>query len=251
MMAERQRAKLTAATMIPLLMAAVWLVARFNEPYSAALQPGPDVLNVSSARVIKALCLGYDSLMADIYWTRAVQYFGDKRHAEEENARSGRIEHYVMLDPLLEIAVALDPQLVVAYKFGAAFLTEPAPRGAGRPDLAVKLLREGIANNPNEWRLWADLGMIFYENHDYRNSAEAYRLGSLHPKADEWMKVMAAKIAQDGGTPQISFFLWEQIFNSTKDPLIRKNALDHLQQLEKELKPMSRDSHGATDSRVR
>jgi tetratricopeptide (TPR) repeat protein len=235
-MSERQSAKLIAAMGIPLLLVAVWLVARFNEPRAAALQPGPDVLNVSSTRVIKALCLGYDSLLADIYWTRAVQYYGDRRHSEEVIAATGHVEHFPLLDPLLHISVALDPQLIVAYKFGAYFLSEPSPRGAGRPELAVRLLREGIANNPNEWRLWADLGMIHYQNRDYRNAAETYRLGSLHPKAGEWMKVMAAKIAQDGGTPQISFFLWEQIYNSTKDPIIRKNALDHLLQLQEELK---------------
>ncbi len=239
MMAERQCAKLAAATAIPLLLLAVWDVSRFNEPRVEALQPGPDVLNVSSTRVIQALSLGYGSLMADIYWTRAVQYYGDKRHAVQEDAATPnlaqeRVEHYALLDPLLEIAVALDPQLVVAYKFGAVFLAEPFPRGAGRPDLAVRLLRKGIANNPNQWRMWADLGMIYYENHDYGNAAEAYRLGGLHPQAGEWMTVMAAKIAQEGGTPQISFFLWEQIYNSTQDPMIRRNALEHLQQLQKE-----------------
>jgi tetratricopeptide (TPR) repeat protein len=234
MMAERQCAKLAAATAIPLLLIAVWGVSRFNEPLAAALQPGPDVLSVSSARVIKALSLGYDSLMADIYWTRSVQYYGDKRHAVEQNAGSQQVEHYPLLDPLLEIAVTLDPQLVVAYKFGAVFLTEPSPHGAGRPDLAARLLRKAIANNPDAWRLWADLGMIYYENHDYRSAAQAYLEGSRHPKAGEWMKVMAAKIAQEGSTPQISFFLWTQIYNSTADPMIRKNALEHLQQLQKE-----------------
>jgi hypothetical protein len=234
MMAERQCAKLAAATAIPLLLTAVWGVSRLNEPRVEALQPGPDVLNVSSARVIRALSLGYDALMADIYWTRAVQYYGDKRHAVEKDPASQRVEHYAMLDPLLEITVALDPQLVVAYKFGAAFLTEPSPRGAGRPDLGVRLLRKAIANNPGQWRLRADLGMIYYENRDYRSAAQAYLEGSRLPQADEWMKVMAAKIAQEGGTPAISLFLWTQIYNSTKDPMIRKNALDHLQQLEKE-----------------
>jgi tetratricopeptide (TPR) repeat protein len=228
---ERQSAKLAAGTVIPLLLLAVFGVSRFNEPRVAALQPGPDVLNVSSTRVIKALSLGYGSLLADVYWTRAVQYFGDKRHALEHGSNPNQLEHYPLLDPLLEIAVALDPHLVVAYKFGAAFLTEPSPRGAGRPDLAARLLRKAIANNPDQWRLWADLGMIYYENRDYAAAAEAYRTGSLHPKAGEWMKVMAARISQEGGTPEVSFFLWAQIYNSTQDPMIRKNAMEHLQQI--------------------
>ncbi len=229
-MTERTNAKTRAIIAIPLLMLGVWMVARFNEPYAAKMQPGPDVLNLSSARVIKALSIGYNGLMADIYWTRAVQYYGDKRHAVQLTGNQA-VEHYPLLDPLLEITVTLDPQLVVAYKFGAYFLTEPSPVGAARPDLAARLLRQGITNNPNEWRLWADLGMIYYQHGDYAHAAEAYRMGSEHPHADEWMKVMAAKIAQEGGTNQISVFLWSQIFQSTKDPLIRNNALQHLREL--------------------
>src|SRR5258707_14395531 len=155
---EGQIAKLVAAAGVPLLFGAVFAVARVNEPRAAALRPGPDVLNISSARVIKKLSLGYESLMADIYWTRVVQYYGDKRHAQEEGDTSEAMHHYPLLDSLLDITVTRDPRLDVAYKAGAIFLAEPVPRGAGRPDKAVLLLRQGVANNPEQWRLWADLG---------------------------------------------------------------------------------------------
>ena len=54
-----------------------------------------DVLYISSPKALKRLSLGYDGLLADIYWTRAVQYFGSKHH---EGA-----QHYDLLAPLLEI----------------------------------------------------------------------------------------------------------------------------------------------------
>ena len=38
-----------------------------------------EVLYHEFAQGIKRLSLGYDGLLADIYWTRAVQYFG-RRH---------------------------------------------------------------------------------------------------------------------------------------------------------------------------
>ena len=37
-----------------------------------------EVLYMPSGKSVKRLSLGYSSLLADIYWTRAVQYFGNK-----------------------------------------------------------------------------------------------------------------------------------------------------------------------------
>jgi hypothetical protein len=223
---------LVAAVAIPILFGGVVLVSHATESTVASLQPGADVLNLSSPRIIKRMSLGYDSLMADIYWTRVVQYYGDKRHAQNGGA-TGESEHFPLLPPLLEITTTLDPQLLIAYKVGAIFLAEPAPKGAERPDLAVKLLRRGIANNPDDWRMWHDLGMIYYEDlHDYKAASDAYYQGSKVPGARDWMKVMAAKIAQDGQSTEISRFLWTEVYNSTQDPNIKKNAAEHLKQLD-------------------
>src|SRR5207237_4496889 len=93
----------------------------------------------------------YDGLLADIYWTRAVQYFGNKHNVGAEN--------FNLLAPLLEITTVLDPHLVVAYENGSNFLAPHPPNGAGMPDRASKLDEFGIVNNPNEWRLYDDLGL--------------------------------------------------------------------------------------------
>ena len=173
------------------------------------------------------MSLGYDSLLANLYWTRAVQYYGGKQRDRDPN--------FELLSPLLDLTTTLDPNLLVAYKFGAMFLAEPPPRGAGRPDLAVALILRGIVANPNDWRLWHDLGFIYYwDMKDYEKASQAYRQGSKHPKARDWMRVMAAKIAQEGGSRETSRFLWREIYESTKDPNIRKNALDHLTGLKAE-----------------
>ncbi|MGA8745675.1 MAG: hypothetical protein WB507_07410, partial [Solirubrobacterales bacterium] len=39
-----------------------------------------EALFLSSPKVIERASLGYDGLMACIYWTRAVQYFGNRHH---------------------------------------------------------------------------------------------------------------------------------------------------------------------------
>jgi tetratricopeptide (TPR) repeat protein len=190
----------------------------------AGLRQEQDELALRSSKLIKAMSLEFAPLLADMYWTRAVQYYGDKRARGDP--------HFESLWPLLDIATTLDPNLPIVYRFGATFLSEPAPAGAGRPDLAVELLERGIRANPEYWRFYEDLGFIYYlEMKDYRKASEAFLEGSKNPDAQIWMKVMAAKIAAEGESVGTSIFLWEEIYNSTKDPSIRTNAKRHLQLL--------------------
>jgi tetratricopeptide (TPR) repeat protein len=115
------------------------------------------------------------------------------------------------------------------------FLAQKPPAGAGRPDLAVDLIRRGIAENSQDWRLWSDLGFVYYwDMRDYQRAAEAYLEASRQPYAVPWVKPMAAQLAARGGSRDVSSFLWSEIYKSTPNELIRKNALEHLQTLKAE-----------------
>ncbi len=211
-----------------LLLAGVWAAsARVQmeiDRHRSQYQETPEMLWVSSGEVLEKLSLGYDGLMADIYWTRVVQYYGGRIRDRKTD--------FSLLGPLLNITVTLDPYLLIAYKFGAIFLTEPPPRGAGQPQQAVALIQRGIAANPEEWRLWHDLGFIYYWHlRDYQQAADAYREGGMHPHAAPWMKVMEAVIREKQGNRETSRFLWTEIYQSTEDESIRQNALGHLQSL--------------------
>ncbi len=209
-----------------LFLAICPLQARIDSQSSALLRPQPELL-MRSPKLLKNLSLGYDSLLADIYWTRTVQYYGTKLARHDPN--------FDLLTPLLDLTTALDPHLIVAYKFGAIFLAEPSPVGAGRPDLAADLIRRGIAANPSEWSLWATLGFNdYWYLKDYRKAADAYLEGSKQPGEQDWMRGMAAKILEEGGSTKNSRFLWAQIYQSTQEPALRKNALAHLQALNAE-----------------
>jgi tetratricopeptide (TPR) repeat protein len=171
--------------------------------------------------VLKRLSLGYNGLLADIYWTRVVQYFGGKHHEKSME--------YKLLAPLLDITTTLDPQLQAAYEFGAIFLSQNPPQGAGDPDAAVALVQRGIRQNPRAWRLYYNLGYIHYiERGDYKAAAQAFEEGSKIPGAHPWMRIMAAIMAQHGGEIQTARYLWEHIYESTTDTMIKDNAVRHL-----------------------
>jgi tetratricopeptide (TPR) repeat protein len=212
---------------VPLLFTAIAaLQVRIDAEMRSAAQQKEELL-LRSGKAVKELSLGYDSLLADIYWTRAVQYYGERVGTPGAN--------FDLLWPLLDIATTLDPKLIVAYRFGAIFLSEPGMGGAGRTDLAIELVKRGIAANPDQWHLGTDLGFLYYWRlGDYADSSAAYLETSKNPKAPTWVRLMAARIAQKGGSIETSRMIWSEIYDSTKDESVRKMAAKQLEGLKAE-----------------
>jgi len=183
--------------------------------------PPADILYLQSSTTLRRLSLGYSSLLADIYWTRAVQYFGGKHMVSSND--------YALLYPLLDIATDLDPHLIPAYDAGSMLLSSAPPAGAGEPDKAAALVEKGIRENPERWRLYFTLGFIHYiDRHDYRSAQQAFEKGSQIPGALPWMKVMAATMAERAGEPTTAYALWSRLAESTQDQYIQENARKHL-----------------------
>jgi hypothetical protein len=205
--------------------AAVWRLQQRIDVQQRLVESEDDQVMLRSSNLVKGLSLEYAPLMADIYWTRVVQYFGNKHAGKQVDLR--------LLWPLLDVTSVLDPHLMPVYHLGSMFLSDAAPRGAGRPDLAVELLERGRKANPDEWRLYYDLGYVYYfDMKDYPKASAAFYEGGKNPKALFWMKVMAAKIAAEGGSTETSNFLWQDVYHTAKDPLVKENALKHLQLLQ-------------------
>jgi hypothetical protein len=184
-----------------------------------------DALYLPSGETLRHVSLGYEGLLADIYWTRVVQYFGRKRLSHATR--------FELLGPLLRITTALDPHLLVAYRYGSIFLAEKPPWGAGQPEEALQLVRRGIVANPSYWRLWQDLGFIYYwDLKDYTSASRVFLVGSQRPGALVWMKVMAAAVAAQGGESRTSRLLWSEIYRQADNDQVRQSALEHLAALE-------------------
>jgi tetratricopeptide (TPR) repeat protein len=204
--------------------AGIWRLQHGIDSQLASVSQERDDVLLRSGKLVKMMSLEYAPLMADIYWTRVVQYYGNKHVRGQANLD--------LLWPLLDITTTLDPNLLISYRFGAMFMSQPPPAGAGRPDQAVQLIRRGIRANPDYWRLYEDLGFVYYfDLKDYQKASEAFLEGSKKPNAQLWMKVMAAKIAAEGESFSTSMFLWKDIYESSSDPLIKKNALLRLKLL--------------------
>ena len=220
-MTSKRSIAILCLLVLPAGFAGVWRLQRSIDGDLSALHEERDEVLLRSGKMVKLLSLEYAPLMADVYWTRVVQYYGSKRERREQNLDG--------LWPLLDLTTTLDPNLMPAYRFGSTFLAEARPVGAGRPDYAIDLIQRGIRENPEYWRLYQDLGNVYYFSlHDNEKAAEAYNKGSRVPGAQPWMKIMGARIAERGDTRQTSRLLWSEIYQSAQDETVRENAKIHL-----------------------
>jgi hypothetical protein len=215
---------ITAVLLLILFFAGSVLALRKVDSVRGTEATLEDVLYIPSGKILKRASLGYSGLLADVYWTRAVQYFGS-RHLH--HAR-----RYDLLYPLLDITTDLDPQLIVAYEYGSIFLSQHPPEGAGMPDKAVALVEKGIRENPGYWRLYFTLGFIHYQDrHDYHAAQVAFEKGSEVPGALPWMKVMAARMAEHADDVQTAIALWNGVYETVTDQEVKKTAISHLKSL--------------------
>jgi hypothetical protein len=94
-------------------------------------------------------------------------------------------------------------------------------------------MQYGIEHNPGNWRLYYDLGFVYYtELHDFKRAGEVFAEGSKVPGAHSFLKVLAADMAtraQDFSTARL---LWSAAYESSQDAMIRQNALEHLRAIQ-------------------
>jgi hypothetical protein len=215
-------------TLLMLLVAAplVHLSQERIDRLAGAFRAQEEVLYIWSGEHVKRLVPGFESLAADIYWLRTVQYFGGHRRFESD-------KRFELLRPLIEITTTLDPRLEVAYRYGAVFLSEPPPLGAGRPEDGVRLLERGVAAMPEAWRLRQDLGFFHYLFLNDAQTASRILLEAAEVEgAAFWLRTLAADLLAKGGDRAASRAMWRQMLEQAEEGIIRDNARTRLKILD-------------------
>ncbi len=187
--------------------------------------PKEEILYLSDPEIIRRASLGHASLLADFYWLRTIQYYGSKDRSRPD-------QQYDLLDPLLKLAVSLDSQMILVYRFGAIFLSEPPPIGAGNVPAALALLDEGIRKNPEAWVLPYDKGFVYYwQNKDYRKAAEWFFQASRYAGAPNELALLAESAMNRQGDLETAQQLWQQRYEEATNEKVKLNAKKNLQNL--------------------
>lgn len=225
-----------------LLAATVQVQAARERAYPAREQTETSLL-LRSGTAARRLTGAYTVLFADLYWIRAIQYYGgikqrlDKIAARQSMAAgppaSLAADAFPDLYPLLDITTTLDPRFNIAYRFGSVFLAEPYPRGAQRPDLAIALLEKGLRERPDKWQYWQDIGFVHYWfEHDFLAAAASFQRAADVPGAPWWLRSLAATTLAQGGDRQSSRAMWRSILETAELDWVRHEAERRLLQLQ-------------------
>lgn len=182
-----------------------------------------EVLYIGSGEYLRRLSPGFEDVMADVYWLRTVQYFGAHR------ANDG--QRYELLQPLIDITVALDERFEMAYQFGAIFLAEPSPQGAGEPEKAVQLLERGVQRTGSHVLQHLEAHILYLHLDDAQRAAAILLDIARTHKGAMPFEALAADMLQRRNQHEVARRIWKGMYDSYSGQ-IRDNARWNLERLD-------------------
>jgi tetratricopeptide (TPR) repeat protein len=194
--------------------------------------PGSDreeadrLLYVRSGALASRVFLSFDAIAADLYWIRAIQYDGRQRRSTRT------VGQFNLLEPLVDLAVTLDPKFNIPYRFGAILIALEPPNGPGRPDRAIALLEKGLQANPERWQYAHDIGFVHYwYTGRFDEAARWFTRAGAMSGAPRWLGPLAAVTLARGGDREGARRLLVELA-ATSDGYIRRSAERGLAQLQ-------------------
>lgn len=177
---------------------------------------------VPDPRFARLAAVGFEALLADFYWMRAVQIVGSAQGPYGRSAQIGR---------LIDVVTTLDPWVDHPYRFAALWMTDDA--AAVRK--ANELLKRGIEHHPDQWLNRFHLGFnhFFYFNEN-AEAAEVLAPAVGLRGAPRYLGRLVARLRSDAGGGEIeaaAAFLRE-LQRQTDDPYKQaeyEKALDEIE----------------------
>lgn len=145
-----------------------------------------EVAVLPNGEALRVLSLGFDRLVADLFWVRTIYYVGDER-----TAAMG----YPNLDGWAELVTDIDPGFRTVYVVmsGAIGVLQ------GDPDKAIALLEKSV-RHVDYWKLHFLLGFYYFsEKADFGNAAKHIEIASGKPGSPPYLATFAAKLYDKAG----------------------------------------------------
>src|SRR5262249_46423472 len=167
---------------------------------------------------------------------RTLLYFGEEFERQRGANQYFDVSRLKLLQPLLDITVDLDPKHIAAYRFGAVFLPDIDA------DAVIRFVERGIRNNPDEWRLYQDLGFVQWRRNRFLEAAGAYARGAALPGAPAWMRTMPALMLAKGGERETARAMFQRLYEESDDPFIKQVCEEQLMLLNRDMPQRHRDT---------
>jgi len=186
---------------------------------------------VPRPEVAQFLSLGFESVVSDYYWLKAVQIAG--------GARTPGPEQGDYLARLIDVVTYLNPHVGHAYRFAAVWLiqSEKEVREANR------LLRRGVEAQPEEWRNWFYLGFNhFYYLDEIEEAARNLTVASELPGAPAYLSRLVVRLRAESGGLDVAQALVLEMARETESEEVRSGYLEALGEIEVERHARALDS---------
>jgi tetratricopeptide (TPR) repeat protein len=177
--------------------------------------PGSSIIYIPSGKILKYVTFGYNSLMADLVYLWAIQYFSDQ----------SIWERFDYLDHIFSIVAELDPKYLDPYEIGALI----AVYDARDLNLALKILDRGIEKNPTEWLLPLQAGHFAQMLAKNFEVAQQYYKKTMEIEgAPDIARRLYANAAFRISDYKTAWHNWLEIYETATDERVIKIASNHL-----------------------
>ena len=177
--------------------------------------PGSSIIYIPSGQYLKFATFGNSSLLADLIYVWAIQYYSDYTIPDM----------YEYLDHIFSIINELDPSYLDPYDIGAVI----AAYEAEDLDLAFKILDRGLEKNPEQW-LFPYMAAHYAQmiKKDHKLAQEYYKKAMNIEGVPPIVERLYANAIFKSMDYKRALQTWLEIYKTAKDERIKKIASNHL-----------------------
>jgi len=149
---------------------------------------------------------GFRNLFADLSWLGAVQVAGTRKLTWNE---------YDRLALMIQTVIHFDPRFKVPYLLGGLIL------GDSRPHVqeALKILNQGRANHPDDWRFPFYVGYIHYFSlGDPVEGGKALESAAKIDGSPSYLPLLATRMFSEGRKPETALRFLTEMAHQENDP---------------------------------
>lgn len=212
-MLKKQKILLVVSLIITLLLFSFLKVQ--TDRVSRTRVPGSSIIYLPSGKYLKHFTFGYSSLVADIIYLWAIQYYGSYDIPDR----------FKYLEHIFSIIAELDPRYTDPYEVGALI----AVYDAHDPYLAFKILDMGLEKNPDQWIFPFQAGHIAQmQLKDFEKAREYYRKTMEIPGSPPIAKRLYANAAYRAMDYEEAWQMWKEVYETSKEDWVKEIAYNHL-----------------------
>jgi tetratricopeptide (TPR) repeat protein len=183
---------------------------------------GEEFLYLPKAEYIKTASLGFDQVVADLLWLKAVQHIGERKISSQG---------YEWIYKAIDTVTSLDPKFKSPYEVGGLILSM-----SDKVDMSNKLLTKAFENNPEVWQFPFYLSFnYYYYLKDYKQAAAWTSKAAAIKGSPYYLPLLASRLYTQADDPAYALEFLSRMYENTSDEKVREDLLRRMNLLKAEV----------------